>query len=202
MFNATAELLTRSMVEALIIESAAELNVTVSPAASPRMVLPVIFKAPPPRLLVVVIELPVLIEPNPVVIDPDVRAPTEASDDEVTPVPKALAVKTLVPAILKADPVDALISPATSNLNPGAVVPIPTRLFELSTSKRLLMLNAVVLVFNVNPTSPDVAVKFKAPVVSVNPLEAVKVEENRPVPATSSLVPGAVVPIPTLELSL
>jgi hypothetical protein len=44
---------------------------------------------------------------------------------------------------------------------------------------------------------PEVAVRDKAPVVIVNPLEAVKVEENLPVPVTSNVVPGAVFPMPT-----
>ena len=46
---------------------------------------------------------------------------------------------------------------------------------------------------------PEVPVRFKAPVVKVKPLEAVKVDENLPVPVTSSVVPGFVVPMPTFE---
>ena len=48
---------------------------------------------------------------------------------------------------------------------------------------------------------PEVAVRFKAPVVKVKPLEAVRVEENLPVPVMSKVVPGAVVPMPTLPAS-
>jgi hypothetical protein len=46
--------------------------------------------------------------------------------------------------------------------------------------------------------APEVAVKFNAPVVKAKPFEAVKVEENLPVPVTSSAAAGAVVPMPTL----
>jgi len=49
--------------------------------------------------------------------------------------------------------------------------------------------------------APLVAVRFKAPVVRVKPLEAVKVEENLPVPVTSRVVEGLVLPIPTLPLT-
>ena len=45
---------------------------------------------------------------------------------------------------------------------------------------------------------PLVAVRFSAPVVCVKPLEAVSVEENLPVPVTSRVVPGLVLPMPTL----
>jgi len=48
--------------------------------------------------------------------------------------------------------------------------------------------------------APEVAVRFKAPVVKVKPLEAVRMEEKRPVPITSKVVPGIVVPMPTLPV--
>jgi hypothetical protein len=44
---------------------------------------------------------------------------------------------------------------------------------------------------------PLVAVRLRAPVVSVKPLLAVRVELNWPVPTTSRSAPGVVVPIPT-----
>ena len=63
----------------------------------------------------------------------------------------------------------------------------------------------------VNANDPEVELRFKAPVVRVNPLEAVRVEVKVPVesnveapvalkvPLTSRVYAGAVVPTPTLE---
>jgi hypothetical protein len=78
-------------------------------------------------------------------------------------------------------------------------VPIPTREFEVSILKTPdWTLKAVVDESSVSAADPDVEVNDNAPVVRVRPLEAVRVEEKRPVPVTSSLVPGLLLPIPTL----
>jgi hypothetical protein len=129
----------------------------------------------------------------------------------------ALANETLAPFTVSESP-DAspkvlfpVVSkvPATVKVEVGAVVPIPTLEFEVSMSKTLLTLKAEVAEFKVKATAPEVEVRLRAPVVKVNPFEAVSVEAKEPVepkvtapvafkvPAISRVVEGAVVPMPT-----
>ena len=63
----------------------------------------------------VVIVFAVAIVPNPDAMDPELRAPTLTRLDEVTPVPKFVALKTLVPFIKYALPVVRLADPTTFN---------------------------------------------------------------------------------------
>ena len=89
--------------------------------------------------------------------------------------------------------------PLTERVEEGAVVPTPTLVFEVSIPNIPPTVNAVAELFRFKLARPEVEVKFNAPVVKVNPFEAVRVEEKRPVPETSKVAPGAVVPIPIVE---
>jgi hypothetical protein len=94
---------------------------------------------------------------------------------------------------------------------PGAVVPIPIRVLEVSRfSSPDSILRAVVeelarsmveALVMVMASALKVALSSTPEPMVVLPLmvkspEAVRVEEKRPVPTTSRVVPGAVVPIP------
>ena len=92
-----------------------------------------------------------------------------------------------------------LKSPETVSVLVGAVVPTPTLEFEVSIPNSPPTVNAVEEDVSPKLTSPEVEVRDKAPVVRVKPLEAVSVLENLPVPTTSSVAPGNVVPIPIFE---
>ena len=109
-----------------------------------------------------------------------------------------------VKAVLPEAPVlDRLSNPPEER---AVAVEVRARLVPVvreSLARVLIFPVAVVLVILVVPNPvkailPEVPVRDKAPVVNVNPSEAVKVEENLPVPVTSRVVPGLVVPIPTL----
>src|SRR4029078_3878619 len=69
--------------------------------------------------------------------------------------------------------VENLPAPMTSKATPGAVVPIPTREFKVSTLNSCPIRKAVEEESRPKATSPEVEVKLRAPVVKVNPLEAV-----------------------------
>ena len=109
--------------------------------------------------------------------------------------------KVLFPVVLN--------DPPTVKVLEGTVVPIPTLEFEASMSKTLLTLKALLTELRVSATDPEVEVRLRAPVVKVNPFEAVSVEAKEPVepkvtapvafkvPAISRVVEGAVVPMPT-----
>src|SRR5581483_3074422 len=87
----------------------------------------------------------------------------------------------------------------TWSIVPGLVVLIPTLEFVVSMlNTPELTLKAVVDELRVKAAEPDDEVRLRAPVVSVSPLDAVSVDEKRPVPVTSRFAPGAVVPMPTL----
>jgi hypothetical protein len=62
------------------------------------------------------------------------------------------------------------------------VVPIPTLEFDVSRSKKLLTLNALVDEVRVKLAEPDVAVSERAPVVRVSPFEPVSVPAEVMVP--------------------
>ncbi len=90
----------------------------------------------------------------------------------------------------------------TWNAAEGAEVPTPTLLLVVSILNVLaLTLKAVVEEENVNPADPERDVRFNAPVVKVNPLEAVKVEAKLPVdekvaaPVVVSIPPTVVLPV-------
>ncbi len=96
-------------------------------------------------------------------------------------------------SVLKA-PVEAVVAPIAVELMPVAVV--------LKLEEVIVRALAPVLMEEADSPervrAPDVAVRFIAPVVRVRPLEAVRVDENLPVPTTSRVVAGAVVPMPTV----
>jgi hypothetical protein len=68
----------------------------------------------------------------------------------------------------------------------------------VSTPRVSLNVKALVAEESTKPAVPEVEVSDSAPVVKVKPLDAVRVEENLPVPVTSKAkVVGFVFPIPT-----
>ena len=116
-----------------------------------------------------------------------------------SPLPRLSTTKAakLLTADTEAAGVVALL-PLMSKAEPGAVVLIPTLELVVSISNTPeLTLKAVVDEVRVSPALPAVLVRERVPVVKVRPLEAVSVEENLPVPVTSRVVPGILLPIPT-----
>ena len=90
-------------------------------------------------------------------------------------------------------PVEALVAPIAVELIPVDVVVkcplvklmsfVPAEIDEAERPASVIV--------------PLEEVRFNAPVVCVKPFEAVRVEENFPVPVTSRVVLGALLPIPT-----
>jgi len=70
-----------------------ELSILCVPAPAP-VLMPVV-----PLRVVPVIVFAVEIVPNPEAIEPEESAPTEVSDDDVTPVPRVVEERTEVPPI-------------------------------------------------------------------------------------------------------
>jgi len=107
---------------------------------------------------------------------------------EEAPVPNVVFPEEV--SVVKA-PVEGVVAPMAVPLIPVAVV------LKLPDVKVILL--APVLIDEADrpdkAKAPEVPVKFKAPVVRVNP------DENLPVPVTSKAVPGAAFPTPTLPLA-
>lgn len=121
------------------------------------------------------------------------RVPEALPTVVAAPAPEAKVVVELEERVVKA-PVEGVVAPIAVELIPVLVV---LKLPEV----KVRLLTPVLIEEAERPErerAPEIAVKFKAPVVRVSPFEAVRVEENRPVPVTSRVVPGAVFPIPTL----
>ena len=108
-----------------------------------------------------------------------------------------------VKGVMKAPP-NKVRLPRTSRVEEGEVVPMPTRLLVVSTSKKLLILKAVVEEPRVRLAEPEVEVSVSAPVVRINPLSRVNPEEKRPVPLTCKVEEGVIilVPMPNLPFTL
>jgi hypothetical protein len=120
-------------------------------------------------------------DPAEAVVPTEVRAPVPAPTSvRGATIAYGEEIKPVVPV--------AAMPPETSSLVPGAVVPIPTLELVVSMSNRLLTLNAVVEDERVRDADPDVDVRLNAPVVSVNPLDAVR---------SPALV---MVPLPVVEI--
>jgi hypothetical protein len=131
----------------------------------------------------VVLEPMVLIDEAP---DPNVLVSDE-------PVPRVVAPDEV--RVVNA-PVEVVVAPIAVELIPVAVV--------LKLDEVIVKALAPVLIDDTpkpdKVKAPEVPVIFTAPVVVVKPLLAVRVDEKRPDPVTSNVVPGAVFPIPTLPI--
>jgi hypothetical protein len=104
--------------------------------------------------------------------------------------------------------------PVTSKAAAGAVVPIPILppgIKAKSTPEAVTILfgpvpvKVIVVIPESAPavvTFKPVEVKLNEPALRVKPFEAVRVDENEPVPVTSRVAPGKVLPMPTLPCDI
>ena len=192
--------------------------VTVSPDASPKTVFPFTVKVPidvnpdvavikPEIVGVAVQEVPETVKfpprevkllPETVKVLSSVVAPCKVSDPGVILEPIVFTDEAPVPRVVDPDEVRVVKAPVEGMVAPMAVPLIPVAVVLKLPDVKVILLAPVFIEEADRPDkvkAPEVPVKFKAPVVSVNP------EENRPVPVTSRAVPGATFPTPTLPLA-
>jgi hypothetical protein len=197
---------------------ASALAVTVSPDASPKTVFPFAVKVPfdvnpdvavikPEIVGVAVQEVPVTVKfpprevrllPETVKVLSSVVAPCRVNDPGVIADPIELIEDAPVPRVVDPDEVRVVKAPVEGVVAPMAVPLIPVAVVLKLPEVKVMLLAPVFIEEADRPDkvkAPEVPVKFKAPVVRVNP------EENLPVPVTSRAVPGAALPTPTLPLA-